>query len=40
MLLSYLVGIVGSFILAAIVSFLWVFKSNDKEPDSDTDYRG
>lgn len=39
-MLSYLVGIGGSFILAAIVSYFWVFKSNNDESDSDTDYRG
>jgi hypothetical protein len=38
--MGYLIGIGGSFILAAIVSFLWVFKSSNEESDSDVDYRG
>jgi hypothetical protein len=38
--MGYLIGILGSCILAGIISFLWTFKSNNIESDSDTDYLG
>jgi hypothetical protein len=39
-MISYIIGIGGSVILAAIISFLWVFKSNKDGQDPDTDYLG
>lgn len=39
-MVSYIIGLGGSLILAGVISFLWVFKSNNEEPDSDTDYLG
>ena len=37
-MISWIVGIVGSVILAGIIAFLWVFKSDEDE--SDVDYTG
>jgi hypothetical protein len=38
--MGYLIGVLGSCILAGIISYLWIFRSNNEEPDSDTDYLG
>jgi nitrogen fixation-related uncharacterized protein len=38
--MGYLIGIGCSALLAALCAFFWVFKSNNKESNSDVDYRG
>jgi glucose-6-phosphate isomerase len=38
--MGILIGIGGSFILAALVSYFLVFNSDNDDSDSDVDYRG